>query len=104
MIHEIGYDASHQRLEALLPAVFLRIESAVPLHYPTHVSWPVGTQNKRWGACGLGLLDAQDAFYRAHRADNFLPVCGGKRFEQCDCLGCRLFIYCDELFPAATRK
>jgi hypothetical protein len=50
MIHEIGYAARHQCLEALLPAVFLRIESAVPLDYPTHVSWPVRTQNKRWGA------------------------------------------------------
>jgi len=52
----------------------------------------------------VGLPDAPDAFYRAGRADNFLPVCGGQRFAQCDCLGCRFFIYCAELFLAATRK
>src|SRR3989449_7624508 len=38
VLDEPGDDPGHQRLEALVPAVFLCVERAVPLHYPAQVA------------------------------------------------------------------
>src|SRR5437016_7513375 len=38
VLDEPGDDPGHQRLEALVPAVFLGVERAVPLHHPAQVA------------------------------------------------------------------
>src|SRR5262245_48102351 len=38
VLDELGHDGGHQRLEALVPSVFLGVERAVPAHHPAHVA------------------------------------------------------------------
>jgi hypothetical protein len=42
---ELRHDARDQGFEALIPAVFTRIELAVRLHHPAHVARPMAAQN-----------------------------------------------------------
>lgn len=53
LIDEIGGDAGDECFHGFIPAVFLRVESAVTLDDPAHVSGAMIAQDVR-GSCGLG--------------------------------------------------
>src|SRR5262245_2421880 len=69
VVHELGHDLGDESLEALVPAVLLRVEGAMTVHDPAHVARLMGAKDVGRLPLGPGAEDALDRVHRLHQPD-----------------------------------